>query len=159
MRRLSIFIVTLISLILMGAPAAFAAAPSAQNDRTGWQPFEVVGFNPCYPEDVAITVQALFELKVMEDGSGGLHTVIQSQLRGTGVGSVTGAKYVVRDTAVYTETATTAGVVTFGVPITGMMISLDRDVPDLYYIIHFHLTFNAKGELTSEVGKFEFLCR
>ncbi len=162
MRRLSIFIATLISLILLGDPTAFArstAAPTAQTHSTGSQPIEVLAFNNCNGEFIALAGRALFDVKVMQDSAGGLHSVVQSQLHATGVVEATGSKYVVVSSGFITENATTAGVVTIMVPLTDMLIALDKDEPDLLLRIHFHLTINANGDLTSSIEKIDFLCR
>lgn len=165
MRRLSIFIVTLISLILMGAPAAFARsteAPSAQTRSTGSQPFEASAFNPCYGENgefVTIVGRTLFDVKLMQDAAGGLHTIVQGQLQATGVGEVSGTKYVGASTGFITENATAAGVLSFTGTATDMLIALDKDEPDLVIRIHFHLTINANGDLTSLIEKIDALCR
>ncbi|AYC34937.1 hypothetical protein D3880_22320 [Pseudomonas cavernae] len=158
MRRLSIFIVTLISLMLMGAATAFAAAPSAQNDRPDWQPFEGIGSNFCNGEDIAVTGKFLSEFNVMQDASGGVHVVVQQSTRGTGVGLTSGAKYVLGDSASGASTETTAGVVTGTQPILVRLIALDPDVPDLFIRALFHFTINANGEETSVVDTFEVLC-
>lgn len=146
MKHLRIPILTMLSiLMLMGA---FAAAPSAQNDRARSQPFEGFSYNPCKDENIAITGRVIFEFDVMEDGSGGSYTVLQSHLVGTGVGLVSGAKYVVSDHTTATLTETAAGVDSFTFPFNIKVIALDGDVPDLFAHLLFHLTINANGEVS-----------
>lgn len=73
-------------------PAARAGAAYAYGSP--WQPFTAQGLNNCNNETYTLSGKMQFDVRVVTDSAGGLHVTTYVRVRGVGVGSSTGARYI-----------------------------------------------------------------
>ncbi len=86
-----------LALILITARSIFApiAVAGSLNSYSGpWQPYTTEGLNNCNNEMYTFSGQQLFEVKTVADNSGGVHVSTFIRIRGIGIGSNTGARYI-----------------------------------------------------------------
>ena len=90
--------------------------------------------------------------------SGNEHVTDHITTRGTGIGQTTGARYLLREVATRTQTIAGPLPETFTFEDTGGLIG-QGGAADLRFKLLFHVTVNANGETTVEIGRFELLCK
>jgi hypothetical protein len=126
-----------------------------QNAR---EPFTTEYLNPCNGEVIEFAGFLHSLAAVTADGSGGFHVVSRYNLTVHGVGQTTGAAYIGNE----------ASTDVFGVkpPYPAReTFTLHTNVigqgqaPDFRQHVTFHVTINAKGELTVSINKFRATCR
>ncbi|SFF12267.1 hypothetical protein [Nitrosomonas sp. Nm166] len=162
MKRVHILIMTFVFIFAI-APVTFASTTSTnsvQIFRTGWEPIELTGLNNCNGELFSLTGVVQSQLVLVEDGSGGFHLQNSIRIRGTAVGLVTGAKYIdAGEGGTFIEHLSAFnGTYVSNFQSGGVIISLDREVPDLRYTADGHLTLDANGNLKSSFDNFKISC-
>ena len=139
-------------LILFSLPSAFAQVSS-----TGWEPFTDTFFNCATGEEISITGMDQWVEKERWDASGGYHVLSIYMARGYGIGVSSGSGYRFN----YRQPIELINEAQGGehtLILNGVLIALDKNVPDLRITIITHLTYDANGNLRSDVYFENFNC-
>ena len=128
-----------------------------ENASAEWQPFTDTFYNCGTGEAISITgMDQWVEKGEWYDASGGYHVLSIYMARGTGIGeSGSGYKFNYRQ-PIELINAHLAAEGTY--IINGVLIALDKNVPDLRIIIINKLTFDADGNLRSEINIEDITC-
>jgi hypothetical protein len=136
--------------------ALMAKSAKAQGtDFNFSEPFTFSFTNPCTGEQVTGEGTARIVGNFTDDASGGFHFQAQTSTSGSGVGSPSGATYIV--TGVSHDAINVRDneyPVAFTMVQRTQYIRQGEDMPedDLVFDMLFHFTVNANGEVTAEVG-------
>jgi hypothetical protein len=143
-------------IILVGMPPAFAG--SATHQDFGWIPVQVDYASTCAGEDISIT--GIFHLQITSanDTYGGTHGENSSVFRGTAVGSISGNGYRFREAFACAENFPTSGSYSFACPVNGRFISLDKDIPDVFYHGNIIIVSDANGNPRVDIFIYEETC-
>lgn len=154
--RVAVFLAVL-ALMLSAATPSQAAATTFRDSIT--VPYDVVLYNACTGEDVALTGELSITAHTTIDGQGGIHskfTLVPHNVRGTGLSSgitykaVGGARSTFNADADFAPLAITS---------TSMFNLVSQGSSDNFQVRYtFHLTVNANGELTAVVDNFTLKC-
>ena len=122
-------------------------------------PFTVTVFNDCAMENVAL--QGTMNLRITDniDAVTGDHTHIHSISKGTGVGLISGRKYVYNEESdIALDTPGPPQTLTFTQALNHILNGTGP-TDNFLLKITFHLTFNATGMPTAAVDNFNISCR
>jgi hypothetical protein len=147
--------------VVLALVATMTFAPFAQAQGTEFnltEPFTFSFTNPCTEEQVTGEGTARIVGNFTDDASGGFHMQSQTSTSGSGVGSPSAATYIV--TGVSHDTfngRNTEYPFTLTFLQRTQYIRQGEDMPedDLVFYMLYHLTFNANGEVTAEVGEID----
>ncbi len=147
----------LLTLALLAKPTQAQAQTETFNERFA---FEFVAFNPCTGEEFFAEGTSHVVFHITQDPSGGSHVKSHLDSHGQGV-SESGAKYVLHDTTNGQNNFRLFAQENFTATETFKTIRQGEATPEDDFLTHvvFHYTFNANGELTSEVVKVEVECK
>jgi hypothetical protein len=154
--------VGLLTLALLAKPTQANAQTEHFNE---WVPIASLIANECTGEPVSIEGTVHVVGTTTQDAAGGTHVQGHTNFVGQGVGIASGAEYVVR------EVQNTHGNIhdfegdqapaNFTQPYTFHVIRKGSAMPEDDFLLHmvFHITVNANGEVTSEVGEESIECQ
>jgi hypothetical protein len=135
------------NLALTTAAAAAPASTIPVNSFGPWYPWENTALNNCNGEDISVAGKHREETTLVEDAQGGFHVLMIVRTITTGVGLISGARYVTDEGWTLTQNVPAGGALTSTLPIVGTLISLNKSAPDLHYRIFLRTTVDAKGNV------------
>lgn len=160
------FVILLIALALAGCvqntedlrQTNLAAAGLEYNERISFTD----DFDTCLGERVAITGVQHVVGQFTQDSNGRLHFGFKRNTRGTGIGQVTGNKYLLTDTVSITEFEVTPGEPKiFMQRYTEHLMRVSGNTPNDDAMLHFltKITVDANGNVSSSIERERFECK
>jgi hypothetical protein len=154
MKRIGMVVVLVLVATMTFAP--FAQARGTEFNQT--EPFTFSFTHPCTGEQITGDGTSHIMGTFMEDPRGGLHWQSQTNTSGRGVGSPSGAMYIVNGAshdAIYVRDNEYP--VTLTLFQRTQFIRQGEDMPEDDFVFYtlYHITINANGELTTEVGEID----
>jgi hypothetical protein len=142
----------LLTLALLVKPAQAQATIYQFNER---YPFTFSFTNPCTGEEVTGEGTSHIVGNYTNDGRGGFHLNQSTSGSGTGVGSTSGATYTVTSAGHDTLNVSSAEyplTITFIQHVQYIRQGEDMPGDDLVFDMTYHVTYDANGEVTAEIG-------
>jgi len=125
----------------------------------GWQPFTDTFRNCGNEEEISITgMDQWVDKGERWDASGGYHLLSTYMARGNGIGvsSGSGYRFNYRQPIELGNAHGDGSEYTF--LLNGVLIALDKNVPDLRIVIRVHVTYDANGNLRSDIDFEDYTC-
>jgi hypothetical protein len=148
-------LVVVLALVATMTFAPFAQAQATTDKFNLREPFTFSFTNPCTGEEVTGEGTGHIVGNFTEDAGGGFHLNQSVSGSGTGVGSTSGATYRTtqagHDTA-YVQNAEYPFTLTFIQHVQYIRQGEDMPGDDLVFDMTYHVTYNANGEVTAEIG-------
>jgi hypothetical protein len=116
-----------------------------QITSAGWEPFITTWYNCGSGEEISITGMCQLIEKSDWDASGGYHNLYIWMCRGTGIGVTSGSGYRFATREIIPVHIAQGFTGTF--MVKGVLIALDKNVPDQRTLFLNHVTYDASGNL------------
>ena len=113
--------------------------------------------NPCNGESIDLTGTFQIVSHVTEDASGGFHAIVEGNAQGVGGVGASGARY--RATGGFWDEFNTNGRTQVFNSVAVFNLIGQGSAPNFLQKVTFKITFNANGELTTEVIRTREVCR
>lgn len=162
MKRVAMIVAFLAVFVMyFGPPSAFAQA-TVNRFHEGWTPWSWVALNKCINEEVTINGMSRIQGISMNNAGGGTSGAYSQSLRGTGIASPSGNGYEFSQTEAgqyYFRGDPFTGMSTFGATQVIRLISVDKDVPDLWFHLNYRFVTDPSGIIRAEVENLFEECR
>jgi hypothetical protein len=150
-RRATLIVTFVVLAVVIGAPAAFGQATATDTQISYTAPP-----NTCIADTIVVSGTLHTETSFSSNPNGTIHIVSNTTLNATGVGSSTGTKYVINDTAHNEVNSNTKALDTF-IGAKMRMIA-QGSYPNLTAATTYHLVVDANGNIAVSMSKFTESC-